>query len=70
VRFAGGNYEGLEWIKVTLLNKIINPRLPQLAGNIFIIRVPNFHGKVLGFPYFACINTDFLVLENMHVLNQ
>lgn len=53
---AGGKYEGVEWIKVTPLNKVINPRLPQVAGYILIISVPNFQGKILGFPHFARIN--------------
>jgi hypothetical protein len=60
VGLAGGKYEGVEWIEVTLLSKVINPQLPQVAEYILIIRVPNFHGKVLDFPHFARINTEIL----------
>jgi len=60
VGFAGGKYESVEWIKVTFLSKVINPRLPQVAGNILIIQVPSFHGNILGFPHCARTNTEIL----------
>jgi hypothetical protein len=61
VGLAGGNYESVEWIKVPLLSKDINPRLPQVAGYNLFIRVASFHGKILGFPHFARINTEILL---------
>jgi hypothetical protein len=60
VGLAGGKYGGVECINVTLLSKVINPRLPHVVGNILFIRVSNFHGKILGFPHFARINTEIL----------
>jgi hypothetical protein len=65
VEFAGGKCGGVEWIKVTLLSKVINPRLPQVAGNILIIRVFDFTWL---HSFCTYKHRNLVVHEKMHVL--